>query len=93
MPFTQFGGKLVAPSRRDSVYLAVLVGFLVFLSAVSTQRGRGVRVLWAGYGKDKEEENVQEKDRTAVSRLLGKAVGVSMTKPSISIGSLCLISF
>lgn len=91
MPFTRFGGKPVAPSRRDSVYLTVLVVFL--FSTVSIQRGRGVRVLWAGYGKDKEEENVRGKDRTAVSRLLGKAVGVSMTKPSISIGSLCLISF
>lgn len=91
MPFTQLGGKLVAPSRRDSVYLTALVVFPFF--TVSLQRGRGARVLWAGYGKDKEEENLGEKDRTAVSRLLGEAVGVSMTKPSISIGSLCLISF
>lgn len=81
----------MAPSRRDSVYLTVLAAFLFF--TVGIQRGRGMRVLWAGYGKDKEEENLREKDRTAVSRLLGKAVGVSMTKPSISIGSLCLISF
>lgn len=91
MPFRQFGENLLVPSRRDSVYLTLLVGFLFFI--VSIQRGRGVRVLWAGYGKDKEEENLREKDRTAISRLLGKAVGVSMTKPSISIGSLCLISF
>lgn len=39
-----------------------------------------------------EEESLRVEDSTTVVHLPGKVVGVSMTKPSISIGSLCLIS-
>lgn len=42
--------------------------------------------------KEKEEESLRVEDSTTVVHLPGKVVGVSMTKPSISIGSLCLIS-
>lgn len=42
-------------------------------------------------GKE-EEESLRAKDTATVVRLRGRVVGVSMTKPSISIGALCLIS-
>lgn len=42
-------------------------------------------------GKE-EEESLRAKDTATVVRHWGRVVGVSMTKPSISIGSLCLIS-
>ena len=38
-----------------------------------------------------EEESLRGEDTATVVRLRGRVVGVSMTKPSISIGSLCLI--
>lgn len=41
----------------------------------------------------KEDEGLRTEDGTAAFHLQGKVVGVSMTKPSISIGSLSLISF
>ena len=49
----------------------------------------------AGYKKrreKREEKNLLVEDTTTVAHLWGRVVGVSMTKPSISIGSLCLIS-
>lgn len=42
-------------------------------------------------GKE-EEESLRAKDTATVVRHWGRVVGVSMTKPSISIGALCLIS-
>lgn len=45
--------------------------------------------------EDKKEdgESLRTEDSTTVFHLRGKVVGVSLTKPSISIGSLSLISF
>lgn len=69
-------------------------GFVLIVFYMSIYREKDARVVCAGYGKDKRKRKSARKGQHChPSCLLGKAVGVSMTKPSISIGSLCLISF